>query len=485
MFHVKQSMCHTDLVKGWGIFMAKFQFEATPLDTLQDQYDVIIIGSGSSGLVSAVQAHELGLRPVILEKMPKIGGNTTRASSGMNAAETLVQLKHHVVDSYADFYQETFVGGGKQNDPAMLDYFASHGALAIDWLAAHGIDLDDLTITGGMSVKRTHRPSSLAPIGGFLVTQLLKVVAAEKIPLFTEVTVTELVQTAGTVNGVTIQLPTGTSRQLHAPAVILATGGFGANPALIAKYRPELKDYKTTNQPGATGDGISLAEQAGAELVDMAQIQVHPTVQQDTPHAFLIGEAVRGEGAILVNDEGQRFVDELTTRKAVTAAIDQLPTKHAYLILDQAVRDRVPAINFYDSVGLVQTGTTLAALAAKLQLSANVLTTTVVTWNQAVADQNDAEYGRTTGMTQGLTTGPFYAIHIAPAVHYTMGGVKIKPTTQVVAKTGQVIPGLYAAGEIAGGLHGNNRIGGNSIAETVVFGRQAGQQVFRYLSKLN
>jgi len=464
--------------------MAKFQFEATPLAALQDQYDVIIIGSGSTGLVSAIQAHELGLRPVILEKMPKIGGNTTRASSGMNAAETLVQLKHHVVDSYADFYHETFVGGGEQNDPAMLEYFASHGALAIDWLAAHGIELDDLTITGGMRVKRTHRPSSLAPIGGFLVTQLLKVVAAEKIPLFTEVDVTALQKDAEKVTGVTVTLPTGSQRQLAASAVVLATGGFGANPKLIAKYRPELKSYRTTNQPGATGDGIGLATNAGAELVDMAQIQVHPTVQQDTAHAFLIGEAVRGEGAILVNEAGQRFVNELTTRKAVTAAIDQLPTKHAYLILDHAVRERVPAINFYDSVGLVVTGDTLADLAVKIKVPVDELAATIATWNEAVTTKADSEFGRTTGMSQPLTTGPFYAIHIAPAVHYTMGGVKINALTQVIARTGHVIPGLYAAGEIAGGLHGNNRIGGNSIAETVVFGRQAGQQVYRYLTTL-
>lgn len=465
--------------------MAKFQFEATPLAALQDQYDVIIIGSGSTGLVSAVQAHELGLKPVILEKMPKIGGNTTRASSGMNAAETLVQLKHHVVDSYADFYQETFVGGGKQNDPAMLDYFASHAALAVDWLAAHNIELDELTITGGMKVKRTHRPSSLAPIGGFLISQLLKVVAAKKIPLFTEMPVTDLQKTAEKVTGVSVQLPTGQSRVLSAPAVILATGGFGASSDLIAKYRPDLADYRTTNQPGATGDGIALATKVGAGLVDMTQIQVHPTVQQDTAHAFLIGEAVRGEGAILVNEAGQRFVNELTTRKAVTAAIDQLPTKHAYLILDAAVRKRVPAINFYDSVGLVQTGETLSALAAEIKIPAEQLSATVTTWNGAVTAQLDAEYGRTTGMSHPLTTGPFYAIHIAPAVHYTMGGVKIKPTTQVLTTSGEPISGLYAAGEIAGGLHGNNRIGGNSIAETVVFGRQAGQQVYRYIENLN
>lgn len=462
---------------------AKFQFEPTAITALQSQYDVIIIGSGSSGLVSAVQAHELGLRPVILEKMPKIGGNTTRASSGMNAAETLVQLKHHVVDSYADFYQETYVGGGRQNDPDLLQYFTTHGALAIDWLAAHDIQLDELTITGGMSVERTHRPSSLAPIGGFLVTQLLKAVQAAKIPLFTEVTVTDLHTTAAKVDGVTVQLADGTTKALNSSAVILATGGFAANPKLIAKYRPDLQDYQTTNQPGATGDGLSLAADAGAQLVDMDQIQVHPTVQQDTPHAFLIGEAVRGEGAILVDQAGQRFVNELDTRKNVTAAIDSLPTKHAYLILDAAVRKRVPAIEFYDHVGLVETGATLAELATKLDLPADQLATTVADWNQAVATDNDAAFKRTTGMA-ALTSGPYNAIHIAPAVHYTMGGVKINPQTQVLRPDQTVIAGLYAAGEVVGGLHGNNRIGGNSIAETVVFGRQAGQQVYQYINNV-
>ncbi|MFB9769173.1 flavocytochrome c [Lactiplantibacillus modestisalitolerans] len=455
-----------------------FHFEPSAEATLAAQYDVVIIGSGSTGLVSALQAHELGLHPVILEKMTKIGGNTTRASSGMNAAETLVQLKHHVVDSYTDFYRETLAGGGGQNDPALLAYFTSHGALAIDWLAAHAIQLDDLTITGGMRVPRTHRPSSLAPIGGFLVTQLLKAVAAAKIPLFTGVTVTDLHRHDARVTGAQVRLTDGQTRLIRARSVILATGGFGANPELITRYRPDLAGYRTTNQPGATGDGLQLAERAGAQLVDMDQIQVHPTVQQETDHAYLIGEAVRGEGAILVDQTGKRFVNELDTRKNVTAAIDGLPTRHATLIFDQAVRTRVPAINFYDHVGLVTTAASVPALAAQLDLDAANLTATVTTWNQAVAAENDGAFNRQTGL-HALTTGPFGAIRIAPAVHYTMGGVKINAETQVLDTSGHVIPGLYAAGEVVGGLHGNNRIGGNSIAETVVFGRQAGQQVFR------
>lgn len=471
-------------VKRGNLMAEKFQFQPSSIDTLQSHYDVVIIGSGSTGLVSALQAHELGLKPVILEKMAKIGGNTTRASSGMNAAETNVQLHHGVVDSYEEFYDETLKGGGNLNDPDLLQYFSTHAALAIDWLADHGIRLEDITITGGMSKMRTHRPASMAPIGGFLVTELLKQIQDQQLPLFTEVTVTRLNKDeADTVNGVTVTLPDGAQTQINAGAVILATGGFGANESMIETYRPDLKGYKTTNQPGATGDGLKLAQAAGAALVQMDQIQVHPTVQQDNPHAFLIGEAVRGEGAILVNAAGQRFVNELDTRKVVSNAITALPAHSAYLIFDQGIRDRVKAIEFYDSIGLVVTGDSLTELAQSLKIPSEQLADTVATWNAAVDENEDPQWSRTTGMDRQITEGPFFAIHIAPAVHYTMGGVRANHKTQVLDENGQVITGLFAGGEVVGGLHGNNRIGGNSIAETVIFGRQAGQQVFEYIKQ--
>ncbi|USZ61754.1 flavocytochrome c [Lactiplantibacillus plantarum] len=458
----------------------KFTFTPTALADLKPNYDVVIIGSGGAGLTVAIQAHELGLNPVILEKMPKIGGNTTRASSGMNAAETNVQLHHHIVDSFGDFYGETLKGGGGMNNQALLKFFTEHSALAIDWLADHGIKLDDLTITGGMSVMRTHRPSSMAPIGGFLVTELLKQVAADQLPLFTDVKVDELLVEAGKISGVKATTPDG-AVTITAGAVLLATGGFGANKTLLGQYRDDLKNYQTTNQPGATGDGILLAQAIGAKLVDMDQVQVHPTVQQDTDHAYLIGEAVRGEGAILVDNQGARFVNELDTRKNVTAAIDQLGGTGAYLIFDRGIRDRVKAVEFYDHIGLVKTGTDLEALATATGLDAATLKQTVADWNQAVANHNDAAFNRTTGMDRDIAAGPFYSIHIAPAVHYTMGGIAINPATQVLNQDERPIAGLFAAGEVVGGLHGNNRIGGNSIAETVIFGRQAGQQMFKYL----
>mgnify|MGYP004603030757 CR=1 FL=1 len=460
----------------------KFKFRLTDVSELKDSYDLVVIGSGAAGLTSAIQAKELGLNPIILEKMDKLGGNSTRASSGMNAAETLVQLKHNVVDSYEDFFEETYVGGGKMNNTELLRYFTDHAALSIDWLADHGIRLDDITITGGMSKMRTHRPASMAPIGAFLVTELLKQIQELEIPLFAGVKVNELEKDSdGKVAGMKVTA-NGEAKHIAAKAIILATGGFGANQDMLVKYRPDLKGYKTTNQVGATGDGIRLAEELGAKVVDMDQIQVHPTVQQDNAHAYLIGEAVRGEGAILVNKSGKRFINELDTRKTVSNAIDGLNEGGAYLVFGKAIRDRVKAVEFYDSIGLVNTGNTVEEVADKTGLDGKALAETVATWNKAVADHNDTEFGRKTGMDRSIEDGPFYTIHIAPAVHYTMGGVGINKETEVLTDDDQVIPGLYACGEIVGGLHGNNRIGGNSIAETVIFGRQAGQQVFNYLN---
>ena len=451
---------------------------------LKNKYDAIVVGSGGAGLTAALQAHELGLNVVVLEKNEKTGGNTSRASSGMNASESLVQLDEGIIDNNRDFYEETLKGGGLLNDRAMLKYFVNHSALAISWLMKYGIRLTDLTITGGMSKKRAHRPASMEPVGFYLTSRMTTQVKKAGIDIFTGAKVTKLLQDAKKrVNGVEVETPDGI-KTVKAKVVLLATGGFGASKEYIKRFRPDLESYKTTNQPGATGDGLKLAENVGAELMQMNLVQVHPTVQQDNPHVYLIGEAVRGEGAILVNAEGKRFVNELNTRKIVSNAITALPEHSAYLILDQGIRDHVKAIEFYDKVGLVVHGETIEDLAKKINVDPSNLKQTVATWNQAVENHDDAEFGRTTGMDRGITNPGFFAIHIAPAIHYTMGGIHITPKTQVLDGNGDIIKGLFAAGEVAGGLHGNNRVGGNSIAETIVFGRQAGQQVALYARSL-
>lgn len=461
--------------------MAKFVFNPKKANELKSEYDVIIVGAGGTGLTAALQAHELGLNVAVLEKNQSLGGNTNRASSGMNASESLVQLNEGIIDNKEDFYKETLKGGGLLNDREMLRYFVDHSAIAISWLMEHGIELTDLTITGGMSKKRAHRPASMAPVGGYLVTGLLKQIEKENIDVFNETRVTKLLQDdAKRVNGVEAETAEGT-KTIGAKAVLLASGGFGASKKLMKKYRPDLVDYKTTNQPGATGDGLVLAEGVDAQLMQMNFVQVHPTAQTDGDHTYLIGEGVRGEGAILVNKEGKRFVNELTTRKIVSNAITSLNEDGAYLILDQGIRDHFKAIEFYDSVGLVVHGNSLAELADKIGVDAANLEETVNTWNEAVKNKDDKEFGRTTGMERGIESAPYFAIHIHPAIHYTMGGIHITPDTEVLDGNGNVIEGLYAAGEVSGGLHGNNRIGGNSIAETVIFGRQAGIQIAKKL----
>lgn len=214
--------------------------------------------------------------------------------------------------------------------------------------------------------------------------------------------------------------------------------------------------------------------------MQMNFIQVHPTADTDNPHVYLIGEGLRGEGAILVNKAGKRFVNELNTRKIVSSAITGLNEDGAYLVFDSGVRAHFAAVEFYDHIGLVKEGSTLADLAKEIDVDPENLAATVDEWNKAVENHKDKEFGRTTGMDRELNRGPYYAIHIHPAIHYTMGGIHINTETQVLDTNGNVIKGLYAAGEVSGGLHGNNRIGGNSVAETVIFGRQAGIQMAKY-----
>lgn len=463
--------------------MAKFVFTPNAISELADSYDAVVIGAGGTGLTAALQAHELGLKVAVFEKNESLGGNTNKASSGMNAAESDYQLQAGIIDNKEDFYRETLRGGGLLNDRDLLRFFVDHSALAVDWLRNRNIELSDLTITGGMSKKRAHRPASMAPVGSYLVTGLLKNIEAEKIPVFNKAKVERLLtDETGKVSGISVNTEAG-SKEVKAKAVLLATGGFGASQEIIGQYRPDLSGYKTTNQPGATGDGLKLAQAVDAQLVQMDFIQVHPTAQTDGERVFLIGEAVRGEGAILVNKAGKRFVNELNTRKIVSGAITDLNEDGAYLIFDQGIRNHVKAVEFYDSIGLVEHGDSLEALAEKIGVDAANLPSTVANWNKQVAASDDSDFGRTTGMERGIEKGPFFAIHVHPAIHYTMGGIHIDPETRALDSNGKPIVGLYAAGEVSGGLHGSNRIGGNSIAETVIFGRQAGIQMAKFIAE--
>ena len=461
-----------ETTKTEAVASASAQKYADP-STLKDSYDVVIVGSGGAGLSAAIQAKEAGKNPVILEKMATAGGNTTKSSAGMNASQTKFQEAEGIKDSNDKFYEESLKGGHGTNNPELLHYLVDNSASAIDWLDSMGITLSNLTTTGGMSEKRTHRPADGSAVGEYLVAGLLRNASEREIPVFVNAVVNKVNEKDGKVTGVNVTID-GKEKTIASNAVVLTTGGFGANMEMVTEYKPELNGFVTTNQKGSTGDGIVLAKEIGAATVDMGEIQIHPTVEQST--STLISESVRGEGAILVNQEGKRFFNEMETRDKVSQAIIGLPEKYAYLILDNALTDRAKAVKFYQKRGLVKTADTVEGLAKEIGVPAENLKATLEAWNKAVADKKDSEFGRSTAMDHDLTTGPFHAIKIAPGIHHTMGGLKINTNAQVLKEDGSVINGLYAAGEVTGGVHGANRIGGNAVADIIIFGRQAGAQ---------
>ncbi|WP_252145189.1 flavocytochrome c [Yokenella regensburgei] len=437
-------------------------------------YDVVVIGSGGAGLSAAIQAHDDGARVLIVEKMPTIGGNTIKASAGMNAAETRFQRVKGIEDSKALFYAETLKGGKNKNNPQLLQRFVENAPEAIEWLATRGIMLNDITTTGGMSIDRTHRPRDGSAVGGYLISGLVRNVTRRGIDVMLDTSVDEILLTKGEVSGVRLLNDEQEQITVQTRSVVVATGGFSANSAMVVKYRPDLAGFVTTNHKGATGGGIALLEQIGAGTVDMGEIQIHPTVEQNT--SYLISESIRGGGAILVNQQGNRFFNEMETRDKVSASIIALPEHYAYIVFDEHVRAKNKAADEYIAKGFVTSASSPRALAAKLGMDEHAFLATLERYNGFVEKQHDDDFGRTTALRNPINEGPFHAIRIAPGVHHTMGGVTITTEAEVLNTEQQAIPGAYAAGEVVGGIHGGNRIGGNAVADIIIFGTLAGHQ---------
>ncbi|MDU4001998.1 flavocytochrome c [Pluralibacter gergoviae] len=437
-------------------------------------YDVVVVGSGGAGLAAAIQAHDEGASVLIVEKMPTIGGNTIKASAGMNAAETRFQRVKGIQDSKELFYAETLKGGGNKNNPELLQRFVENAPEAIEWLARRGIMLNDITTTGGMSIDRTHRPRDGSAVGGYLISGLVRNVNKRGIDVMLDTDVDEILFDGGEVRGVRLLTDEKEVITVQAKSVVVATGGFSANSQMVVKYRPDLEGFVTTNHKGATGGGIALLERIGANTVDMGEIQIHPTVEQNT--SYLISESIRGGGAILVNQQGERFYNEMSTRDKVSAAIIALPEHYAYIVFDEHVRAKNRAADEYIAKGLVTSASSPRELAATLGLGEDAFLATLERYNGFVAKQHDDDFGRTTALRAPINEGPFHAIRIAPGVHHTMGGVTVNTRTEVLNARQQVIPGAFAAGEVVGGIHGGNRIGGNAVADIIIFGTLAGHQ---------
>jgi len=257
-----------------------------------------------------------------------------------------------------------------------------------------------------------------------------------------------------------------------AKSVILATGGFGANAEMVIEYNENLEGFSTTNHAGATGSGIVMAEEVGADLVDIDQIQIHPTTDPET--GYLFTEGLRGDGAILINKEGKRFTNELLTRDVVSKNILAQTDKVAYLVVNQELADENASLAGYIEDGYATKGETIESLGSESGIDSSTLATTLKNYTKYVKNKKDEEFDRV-HLTQTLEEGPYYIIPVTPGIHHTMGGLKIDTQTHILDKKGNTIKGLYAAGEVTGGVHGGNRIGGNAVADIIVFGRIAGE----------
>ena len=443
--------------------------------------DIVVIGAGGAGMTAAIKAKQAGKNVIILEKMPYVGGNTTKATGGMNAAETHYQAEQGIEDSVEVFVEDTMKAGHNINDRSLVTIMAEMSARAIEWLDSIGAPLPKVSFSGGATNKRIHAPEDGSGVGAYLVTRFLNTLEELQIPVYYDTTATKLMTLDGAVVGVMAESDKAVYT-IHAKAVVLATGGFGNNEEMIVRYRPDLLGTVTTSAPGIMGDGIVMAEAVGADLVDIEQIQLHPTVEQGT--SMLITESVRGDGAILVNQNGKRFIDELQPRDVVSAGELEQPGSYAYIIFDQRLRDGLKAIEKYVSTGIVVQADTIEGLAEQLEIDPATLAKTLSDWNGYVAAQNDPDFGRTTGMEADLSVAPYYAIKIAPGIHHTMGGVHIDTEARVINIQGEPIPGLYAAGEVTGGVHGGNRVGGNAVADIVVFGGIAGENAAAWCDSL-
>lgn len=442
--------------------------------------DIVIIGAGGAGLTAAIEATQMGAKVIVIEKNTFMGGNTNYATGGMNAAATPLQEEKGVEDSPELFYADTMAGGHDLNDPVLLKKLTEESAGAIAWLEGIGAVLTKLSRSGGQSVDRTHTTADGSPIGSYLMSVFEQNIESLGIEVRLETKAVEILNDGNRATGIVVETADGQTYKINAKAVIIASGGFGANQELVVKYKPELAGFGTTNHPGATGDAFSMIDALDVATVDMEQIQTHPTVVPGKNE--LITEGVRGEGAILVNRTAKRFINELETRDVVSKAILSQEGKTAFLILDSGVELRLASVTKYKKMGLLIEGATIAELAQKLDLDVATLEKTMSDYNTYFKNQKDTEFDRRV-LAGELSTGPFYAVEVAPAIHHTMGGIKINDTSEVLNNAGEVVEGLYAAGEVTGGIHGGNRIGGNAVADIVVFGRIAGNQAAQFINK--
>ncbi|MBB6214276.1 flavocytochrome c [Anaerosolibacter carboniphilus] len=478
----------TNAIKLKGLDPANYQKkpakEAASTKTIEMKSDVVVIGAGGAGLAAAVSANQNGAKVIVFEKMPRIGGNTVISGAAYNAVDPKRQKAAGVEDSIDKFYTQMYEGGDKKAKPELVRTFVENAYPALEWLESLGMKFNDTIFTVlGALWPRSHQPSD--PVGtGYFNTYMNYINEhSEDVKLYLNTEVTEIIKENGRVVGVKAKNADGMITAYAVKGVIDAAGGFGANVEMRNKYNkiwPDLTSIGTTNQPGATGDGMIMAEEIGANLIDMQEIQLLP--MGDPITGSLSGNIEQSvENRIFVNKSGNRFVDEGARRDVMTKGLFQQEDGFMWVIVDKhSYPTGDVKNNFSESIdqlvaeGRAYKADTIEDLAKQIGVDPKNLKNAVDTFNKAVDKSIVDPFGRTL-FKHKLDTPPYYAGARKPTVHHTMGGVEITTSAQVLDKNGKVIPGLYAAGEVTGGIHGGNRLGGNAVPDTVIFGKIAGE----------
>ena len=438
--------------------------------------DIVIIGSGGAGLSSAITATEKGAKVIVLEKMAYFGGNSNRSEGEMNAAGTKQQKAHGITDDTPErFAADTIRGGHGLNDPALVKALTENAASAEEWLLDLGAHFcHRMGRGGGQTRARGHGPCDGSPVGIEIMRVLGERADKDHIDMRLNNRVTKILMKNGKVSGVQVKTPKG-METINAKAVILATGGFGANHKMVEKYRPELKGFSTTNHPGATGDGIILAQQVGAGLTDIEQIQIHPTVIKK--NGALISESMRARGGFLLNKNGKRFTNELLTRDVVSANELKQPGGIAYLVIDNSIYSKNKMAQNYTAEKLMTKCDTIADVAKLIGVDEKVVQASFDQYHKAFDNKKDDLFGRPEMLIR-MDQAPYFVAEVTPGIHHTMGGLLINTKAQVISsKTHQPIPGLYAGGEITGGVHGASRLGTVAVLDALTFGMVAGENI--------
>ncbi|MBQ3403680.1 MAG: flavocytochrome c [Synergistaceae bacterium] len=478
-----------DCLKQSGVTLSVLEareiaYPAKSDEPVKMEADVIIIGAGGAGFAAATEALENGATVIILEKNEMIGGNTARAGGTLNAPDPERQSKMNppVEDSVELFIKNTLEAGDYKADPKLVEVLCSHALEARHWLTAHGTQWTEMVYQtiGGLWPRSLDEKDKIA-YNGF-IAPLAKRVNELGGKVVLNCRADSLVpDESGRVREV-VAYDTKNGQEYRFTAkkgVILATGGYAASAALVKKYNG-LSGLPTSNAPTSTGDGIEMGLKVGAALEGMDYIQIHP---HGNPVTGGLQSHFAGviKNAIYVNKEGKRFVEESGRRDVISNATIAQTGQVMYSIFDSeggfyaGVKELPPAeLENLTSKGYLFVGSTLEELAGKAGIDPEGLKATVARYNELVAAGKDTDFEKDE-VDLPIGKAPFYCVPLSPTLHHTMGGLKINTEAQVLREDGSVIPGLYAAGEVTGGIHGSNRVGGNALTDGVVFGRIAGK----------